>query len=169
MHADRTPSSPPTVATLDVRNIHEAREVNHRYDAVVTAGPDASEVRWGHPNHVVEEFDDVTSAEWGPQLTQVEFLVSFGARQRGSILVHCHAGVSRSTATAWGIAMARGADPVVALTDLMDRHPLERDLRTPRPFFPNARIVDHLVAIFGDPTILDVYRARVGDDLDRWW
>lgn len=169
MHADRPSASPLAIATLDVRNIHEARECNHRYDAVVTAGPDASEVRWGHPNHVVEEFDDVTSADWGPQLTQVEFLVSFGARQSGTVLVHCHAGVSRSTATAWGIAMARGADPATGLADLMDRHPVDRDLRIPRPFFPNARIVDHLVAIFDDPSIRAVYLAEIGDDSDRWW
>lgn len=165
----RSTSSPLALATLDVRNLREARESNHLYDAVVTAGPDASEVRWDHWNHIVEEFEDVTDPAWGPQVAQIEALVDFGARQPGSILVHCHAGISRSTATAWGIAVARGATPLAALDDLMARHPVERGLGESRPFSPNLRIVEHLVTIFDDPTFLEIHDIRIGDDLDRWW
>ena len=169
VNADGSTSSRVNTSTIDVRNIWEARDLHHLYDAVVTAGPAASDVRWGHWNHIVEEFEDVTSADWGPQLAQIEALVDFGARQPGSILVHCHAGVSRSTATAWGIAVARGLSPLAALDDLIARHPVGRSFDEPRPFFPNPRIVEHLVTIFDDPSFPEILRIRIGDGLEATW
>ena len=58
------------------------------------------------------------------------------------ILVHCHAGMSRSTATAWGIAIQRGMDPADAYDALKERHPAGR------MFWPNDAIVEALEVIF---------------------
>ena len=81
-----------------IRNIEEATELCHDYDAVITAGPEKFEVSgWGHPNHLVVSFDDVTDNQYGkaPTLEQVHGIVKWGANQVGSILIHCHAGISR--------------------------------------------------------------------------
>lgn len=148
-----------------IRNIHEAAKVAHEYDAVVTAGPEASEVaHFGHPNHLVVSFDDVTDQHLpdAPTREQVRRIIEWGAGQDGALLVHCHAGISRSTASAWGIAIARGADPRESLEMLRDAHPTERG-GYPRPFWPNRLIVSHLEAILERPELrrilTDVVRA----------
>ncbi len=72
-------------------NIEEAAELCHEFDAVITAGPEKSEVSdWGHPNHLVVSFDDVTNDRYGdaPTLEQVRGIVEWGANQVGSILIH---------------------------------------------------------------------------------
>ena len=134
-----------------IRNIEEAAELCHEFDAVITAGPDADEVSgWGHPNHVVVSFDDVTHDRYGnaPTLEQVRGIVEWGANQVGSTLIHCHAGISRSTACAWGIAIAKGFDPREALEKLAEMHPVEGRWGQ-RTFRPNPLIVKHLETIFG--------------------
>ena len=134
-----------------IRNIKEAAELCHEFDAVITAGPDANEVAdWGHPNHLVVSFDDVTNDRYGdaPTLEQVRGIVEWGANQVGSTLIHCHAGISRSTSCAWGIAIAKGFDPREALEKLAEMHP-EDGRWGQRTFRPNPLIVKHLEVIFG--------------------
>ncbi len=134
-----------------IRNIEEAAKLCHEFDAVITAGPEADEVSgWGHPNHLVVSFDDVTNDRYGdaPTLEQVRGIVEWGADQVGSTLIHCHAGISRSTACAWGIAIAKGFDPREALEKLAEMHPVE-GLWGQRTFRPNSLIVKHLETIFG--------------------
>jgi len=134
-----------------IRNIEEAAEICHDFDAVITAGPRKHEVSgWCHPNHLVVSFDDVTSDLYGdaPRREHIQKIVSWGAAQTGSLLVHCHAGISRSTACAWGIAIARGFDPEDALETLAEIHPDDRGWGQ-RTFRPNPLIVKHLEAIFG--------------------
>ena len=112
---------------------------------------------------------DVANRLTGPRLEQVERLITFGAAQTGPVLVHCHAGVSRSTATAWGVAMASGLAPEVALDRLIAEHPVEHHLGVPRAFWPNELIVEHLAVILSDPTILDLHRERFRSELDPRW
>ena len=134
-----------------IRNIEEAAELCHQFDAVITAGPNKREVSdWGHPNHLVVSFDDVTHNMYGqaPTLEQVRGIVEWGAKQTGSTLIHCHAGISRSTACAWGIAIAKGFDPQQALETLSAMHPDESGWGK-RTFRPNFLIVKHLETIFG--------------------
>ena len=134
-----------------IRNIEEAAELCHEFDAVITAGPEKSEVSdWGHPNHLVVSFDDVTDNRYGdaPTLEQVRGIVEWGANQVGSILIHCHAGISRSTACAWGVAIAKGFDAKEALETLAEMHPDEGGWGQ-RTFRPNPLIVKHLETIFG--------------------
>ena len=134
-----------------IRNIEEAADLCHEFDAVITAGPDAYEVSgWDHPNHLVISFDDVTDPRYSdaPRLEQIKRIVEWGAKQEGSLLVHCHAGISRSTACAWGIAIAKGFDAKEALETLAEMHPDEGGWGQ-RTFRPNPLIVKHLETIFG--------------------
>ena len=81
-------------------------------------------------------------------------MVFWGANQE-DLLVHCHAGMSRSTATAWGVAIARGADPRESLVALLEAHPMDYDGQK-RWFCPNALLVEHLQTIFNDKTLMDI-------------
>ncbi|MEY4401853.1 MAG: Dual specificity phosphatase, catalytic domain [Actinomycetota bacterium] len=143
-------------------NLEEAREMCHQFGSVITAGPSLREVLdFAHPDHKVVEFDDVTSHHFGyvpPTFDQVEEMVRWG-EGRTNLLVHCHAGMSRSTATAWGIAIANGFDAQEAFDLLKGNHPVQThyvqrggkqvmELRDPRPFIPNRLIVKHLETLF---------------------
>lgn len=110
-----------------------------------------------HPDHLVVEFAD-SITEMGPTFEAVATMMEWGAT-RDNILVHCHAGISRSTATAWGIAIAHGYDPKEALNALKAAHPREHHYAVPsyigngypyeRIFSPNARLVTYLEQYFG--------------------
>ena len=95
--------------------LEEAREQCLEYDAVLTAGPHHDEVSdFNHPIHKVVQFSDTAyEKSGGPTLENVVELIEFGAGVP-KLLVHCHAGISRSTATAWGVAIANGNDPLDA-------------------------------------------------------
>lgn len=138
-----------------IRNITETAHLAPHFDAILTAGPSPYECDWGHANHRIWEFDDTTDNHYGPKLHQIEEMVFWGADQN-DLLVHCHAGISRSTATAWGVSIARGIDPEEALQALYNAHPGEYGRK--RPFAPNELIVQHLQTIFGDHTLLDLRR-----------
>jgi hypothetical protein len=146
-----------------VRNIEEARATCADFDGVLTVGPDYREVHdFGHPEHKVITFDDITVNLRGyhaPTFELVREAVEWGTG-RTNLLVHCHAGMSRSTSTAWGIAIANGFEPLRAYELLKQRHPIER-LRTwsmsdtgaiytaRRAFIPNELVLKHLERLFG--------------------
>lgn len=133
-----------------VRNLDEAREQCLDFDAVLTAGPSKYEVRdFNHPIHKVVQFGDTVHEDNGPSYADVVELIEFGAGVP-KLLVHCHAGISRSTATAWGVAVANGVDPLSAFLSLRENHPLETGVfrSAKRPFAPNLLIVKHLDAYF---------------------
>lgn len=146
-----------------VRNLSETAVIGDLFGAVLTSGPDKDEVNFGFENHRVWSFHDSDHVVYGPQLYQVEEMVFWGANQK-DLLVHCHAGMSRSTATAWGVAIARGIDPYDALVSLHQAHPLEIGENEQRWFCPNALLVEHLQTIFGDPTLLDIRYDVLRDD-----
>jgi predicted protein tyrosine phosphatase len=132
-----------------VTDIDRASELAHSFPMVVTAGPSEASVDWGHPNHAVESFHDVTAEmersnpNWqAPTLDQIRRLVEFGASSNEEILVHCHAGISRSTATAIGISIARGLTLKKAVRAVSDAHP------DYHPFYPNVTILSHIETIF---------------------
>jgi predicted protein tyrosine phosphatase len=154
----------------DVLNIMEAQERCHQYDVVITAGPTKREVAdFGHPNHKVVSFQDITNGRGAPTIRDVAELIEFGAG-KDNVLVHCHAGISRSTATAWGISIANGIDPQVALEKLQANHPWEKDDYTfsndtlfRRWFSPNRLIVQHLQTYFSNEDLLDILYSTVKD------
>lgn len=125
-------------------NIREAEILCHDFPAVITAGPSKYEVKWKHQNHFVRTFDDTIykSSMDAPRIEDVKSMLDFAAQNDGDILIHCHAGMSRSTATAWGVAIQRGADPFEAYEALKAAHPAGR------MFWPNDLMVEHLETIF---------------------
>ncbi len=64
-------------------------------------------------NHLTLYFHDIVEPLEGytlPAADHVAEALDFAARDKGAILVHCYAGVSRSTAMAYAIACAREPD-----------------------------------------------------------
>lgn len=151
-----------------VRNITEAKILCFDFDAIITAGPNPSEVSWGHGNHGVWMFQDSNNS-YGPQLSHVEEMIEFGI-DHDDLLVHCHAGISRSTATAWGIAIARGADPEAAFIALRRAHPIDEYDLTQRMFCPNRLLVEHLQVVLGNKDLLKIRQDYLANDPEtRWW
>lgn len=140
-----------------ISNIEEARKWNKDFKSILTVGPSPSEVQWNHPNHRVFEFGDTTNGPNAPKIEDIRDAVMWGAEQE-DLLVHCHAGMSRSTATAWGISIARGADPLDSFVSLKKAHPKERYGN--RSFIPNALIVKHLMEIFDLNDLEDIRREH---------
>lgn len=141
-----------------MRSLPEAAILGDGYSAVLTVGPYPWEVSYfEHPNHRVFSFEDVERHmhPGAPTLALVESAVRWGAGVDGDLLVHCHMGISRSTATAWGVLICRGGEPEASLLDLMERHPREPD-GSPRPFAPNRLIVAHIETVLDIPGLLDL-------------
>jgi predicted protein tyrosine phosphatase len=126
-----------------IRNLREAQQLASDFPAVITAGPNRTEVQFGHGNHHVQAFRDSVWGTNSPTHKAMENILKFSARNTGEILIHCHAGMSRSTSTAIGVLIQRGLDPYDAFEMLKDRHPKGR------PFIPNAKIMGILGDIFG--------------------
>jgi hypothetical protein len=143
---------------LHVRSLPEACLLADEYQGVLTVGPYPWEVSFiEHPNHRVFSFEDVeyTRHPDAPTRDVVEAAIRWGAAVQGDLLVHCHMGISRSTATALGILIARGEDPEGALRRLKQEHPREPD-GSPRPFAPNRLMVVHIGELFGIPDLLEL-------------
>ena len=156
---------PPCIDGIEiptVRNLDEVILCHASFGSVLTAGPEAWEVELGHDNHQVWEFPDTTVAFLGPTLEQVEEMITWGCDQP-DLLVHCHAGMSRSTAVAWGVAMARGLDPQRSIAALQAAHPPEIS-GEPRLFIPNLLIVEHLGVLLGHSDLVPICRQATG----RW-
>jgi len=160
----------PTTISSDllptVRNIDEARDTCHNFQSVLTVGPHLDEVAdFEHPEHKIVTFDDVTVSYAGyraPTFDHVREIVEWGKGRR-NLLVHCHAGMSRSTSSAWGIAIANGFDPQEAYDLLKQNHPVDQqrmwtaraELSTRpgrRAFIPNELVLAHLERLFDLPS-----------------
>jgi predicted protein tyrosine phosphatase len=102
-------------------------------------------------------------------LVHVEEMLQFGVDQK-DLLVHCHAGISRSTATAWGIAIARGADPAESFEALKAAHPLDTFDDGKRLFCPNRLLVEHVQEVLGRKDLLEIRAEFLQADPEaRWW
>lgn len=182
MSTSTPPASTRTSLLPTIRNLDEARESCAGFSSVLTVGPEEYEVHdFGHPDHKVVSFDDVTYDFDGfraPTFDLVVEAVEWGAN-RPNLLVHCHAGMSRSTSTAWGIAIVNGFDPQEAYDLLKQRHPVvrhrawatggpERSYLGRRAFIPNELIVKHLERYLGfrRGTLLDIATIGARNDVD---
>ena len=120
-----------------------------------------SDCDWGHNDHLIVEFEDECRVEWGgPTLTQAdEFLSWAHHRLDRSILVHCKAGQSRSTAAALGIACLTGMREDEAMQHVYGYcRPAVKVGE--RPFTPNALLLRHIDTLLGT-SLLPAWRDFV--------
>ena len=138
-----------------ISNIDEAKNWSTSFKSILTVGPSEQEVSWGHSNHRIFTFGDTASGIHAPTIDSVTEALEWGVEQE-DLLVHCHAGMSRSTSIAWGISIMRGADPLSAFLSLKDAQPKER--YGYRDFIPNKLIVKYLETILSIKTLSDIRR-----------
>lgn len=135
-----------------VRSMKEARVVYGEYDTVLTTGPHSDEVKdIIHLKHKIVTFDDVVDdrAPNAPTYAKVVDALEFGIGA-SKLLVHCHAGISRSAAIAWGVAIGNGFEPSNAYATLESLQPMHTvSWKGQRPFFPNDLIVFYIDQYFG--------------------
>lgn len=133
--------------TITVSNIREARKLAPHYEHVATCGPTQQELQFTHPSHIVETFQDSLDSD-AATLQQVENLLNwYHNLSEGAVLVHCHAGVSRSTGVAVGFHLVDGASAFEAVLAVMGQQPFEDGER--RVCWPNGMIVSWLDVLFG--------------------
>lgn len=170
--------TPSTTASIRPRilivNIEEAAELAAEFDAVITAGPLAEEVAeyFTHPDHLVVEFHDTLVRSWGgPSRADVRTILEFAAtRVDRSILIHCHAGMSRSTATAIAILTSWGMTPEAAFEHARTARP-EDAIEERRAFIPNALLLSHADAILDSALLThdpDIERELQYSDPEYW-
>jgi predicted protein tyrosine phosphatase len=157
----------------------EAADWCYDYDSVLTVFSPASYCDWGHKDHKVVEFADRYHYEDGaPTIDQIQDILDWGNSHRNveSMLVHCKAGQSRSTAVAislytlWGMTEEEAIDHVY-----YNCRP--KDKIGERPFIPNVRILEHTDEILGTqllsfPTMRDAkwlpeWEMPVGTEYSR--
>ena len=109
-----------------------ARIKRRDWSGVLTfADPSQREVlrfhKWPHPEHQVircEDLDEPTAGFVTPTVDQVERVIEFGRKHAtGRLLIHCNAGISRSTAAGLAIladrlGAGREADALAAMIEL---------------------------------------------------
>jgi predicted protein tyrosine phosphatase len=129
---------------VTVVSLAEADELHNEFDVVISAGPRPSEVRWGHPRHLVRTFYDVTDLAARGAVTQADVtaMLTF-AQPNQSVLVHCHRGESRSTAVAIGLLVQAGNTPTAAVERLRSAHPHGRQ------FIPNPLVLGYVEQVLG--------------------
>jgi predicted protein tyrosine phosphatase len=140
-----------------IRNIRESKNLCLDFDAVLTAGPSLREVNWGHPNHTVIEFDDVCDPmDNAPQMTHIEKIVDFSiASNSKRTLIHCHAGMCRSTASGIIFLLTHGVDAELAVSTLASIHPEERT------FCPNPQMIKLASTFFDLPELSEIVDSHI--------
>lgn len=113
---------------IDIKSLSRAARTKRRYDAVLSVeDPGARRKlrfhRTPHPDHLVLRLEDIDMHDpelAGPHVHHVEQAVAFGREHvGGKLLIHCHAGVCRSTALGLAIIADRlgaGMEPLAVDT-----------------------------------------------------
>jgi len=98
-------------------------------------------------------FDDIIRDIYGlitPNIKHIEEIIKW-SRNKNNIVVHCHAGVSRSSSSAF-------------IIECMDRTPLEAlEIFKDRHVWPNELIIKLGAAVLGKPeiiTVIDEWREK---------
>lgn len=170
-----TPNTPLASAPPDghllVRNLEEAETLAFTYPAVISVGPWPEEVAFGHANHHVETFRDILDPthDHPPLPEHLERMLAFAQANPGPLLVHCRKGKRRSTATAWGILINHGHDPVLAFERLKAAQPVQDGHR--REFRPNRLMVAYLEDIFALTGLVEyayAHEDKYPNERDDW-
>ena len=150
-----------TICGLDELDLHARNDVTHVVSIIDPAQPDPEDFA-DYPPHdrTLWRFDDIIAPRDGmivPGETDVRRILDLGDRLAGEpvrhLLVHCHAGVSRSTATAALLMAQRNPGRE---SDIFQRLDAMR-----QPAWPNSLIVrmgDELLGRGG--ALVDALRAH---------
>lgn len=141
------------MVTIAVASLEEARRQADDFDAIISAGPKRSQCNFGHRNHLVRTFLDITAGRYAPTSADVAAMLDFAASCHGSLLIHCHQGESRSTAVAIGVWVQAGATPTEACDLLVAAIPAGRTAK-PNPLL--LQLVEQHLGASG--LVLDVAR-----------
>lgn len=75
-------------------------------------------------------------------------MLEWAETRTGSMLVHCHMGISRSTATAIGVSLGRGFTVEESVRGLVAAHPVDSKYGR-RSFSPNPLLLRHVGELYG--------------------
>lgn len=154
--------------SLTVTDLLGARKLKRRFDAVLTLqdpklkrGELLRFARQPAPQHLRLRFDDIEAeCDGAPQEAHVVQAFAFAREVKGTLLVHCHAGISRSGAMAFAL-MAEAQGPgreEQALDELLARRPV---------IVPNGRVVKIADRVMGrDGALVAVYQHRLSKNAD---
>jgi predicted protein tyrosine phosphatase len=154
--------------SLTVTDLPGARKLKRRFDAVLTLqdpklkrGELLRFARQPAPQHLRLRFDDIEADCAGaPQEAHVVEAFAFARSVTGNLLVHCHAGISRSGAMAFAL-MAEALGPgreEQALDELLAQRPI---------IVPNGRVVKIADRVMGrDGALVAVYQHRLAKNAD---
>ena len=119
---------PVTVCSKEV-----APKLAENHDFVVSCLDPNMRKKWTHnfgPNHLTTFFEDTehpSEKEWMQMNREVRTILGWARTKKltleDRILVHCHAGVSRSSAVAWLLLVMLGMDQKEAFQNLLVRFP----------------------------------------------
>jgi len=104
--------------TITITGVRRARRIKRQFDAVITIEDPQTPTRWQlrfhqlpQPIHLLLAFEDLDEAHQGIVTAtedHVEQAIVFGRQfEQAKLLIHCHAGIARSTAIALAIIADR--------------------------------------------------------------
>lgn len=140
---------------------HEAAGITHLVSILDPTHPTPDPLHAGEHDRLELRFDDIIAPRPGlemPQPDHAKRIIEFGRAARAhedpAFLVHCHAGVSRSTAAA-----------LLLLADAGLHNLPDRLLAIRGKAWPNLRLVDYGARALGRPNLLrdaaEIYRRQI--------
>ncbi len=153
----------------------ERRRPDVLISGLISVGTDPKNLLTEHFDPSLGILCSDTPRDWqghvAPTEDHVREVIDFARTVAGSILIHCGAGISRSSGFALAILADRMADPDLALKALDDavRETFTRKLRfQQKDHHPNNRIVMHIDAICGfDGRLVEAFCKRYSER-DFW-
>ena len=142
----------------------EAARCCHSYESVLTVFSPWWHCDWGHDDHLIVEFQDrYLDREGAPSLDQIEDILCWAYPRLGnSMLIHCKAGQSRSTAVSVAICAMAGMREDEAF-DYVYSECRPADKVGVRPFIPNMRVLELADELLGT----DLVSAHVARDVAK--
>jgi predicted protein tyrosine phosphatase len=137
------------VIDIYISSLSEARKINHHFDSVLSVLHE-DHLGFTHKDHLHVSVDDITRP-WSeclvPSVDHARTIVEWATPRVADdhrILIHCHAGMSRSTASALALCVISGMTEDEAWEHAFASRPDPR-----REFIPNPLLLSHFDKILG--------------------